>query len=50
LFKAGEGFAGNGGVDRVEAGEQGGLVALASQDASEDRHQGRPVWLLGLLI
>jgi hypothetical protein len=49
LFEAAERFAGDRGVDGVEAGEQGGLVALAGQDTAEDSGKGRPVWLLGLL-
>ena len=50
LFEAAKGFAGDCGLDGVEAGEQGGLVALAGQDAAEDSDKGCPVWLLGLLV
>jgi hypothetical protein len=50
FFKAAKGFTDDRGVDGVEAGEQGGLVAFAGQEALEDSDQSRPVWPLGLLV
>jgi hypothetical protein len=49
-FKAAKRFAVDRGVEGVKADEQGGLVALAGQDAAEDSDKSRPAWLLGLLV
>jgi hypothetical protein len=50
LLKAAKRFARDRGVAGAEAGEQGGLVALACQEAAQDGDQGRPLWQLGSLV